>query len=89
MAARAVVTLAELRALLRALDAAALAALLHELGFELYRRELSRWRVVSDLADELLDESMHEARVRLARTLTRLRKPLTRSRRQRSRRRAG
>jgi hypothetical protein len=89
VAARAVVTLAELRALLRALDAAALAALLHELGFELYRRELSRWRVVSDLADELLDESMHEARVRLARTLTRLRKPLTRSRRQRSRRRAG
>jgi hypothetical protein len=73
---------------LRSLDAAALAALLHELGFELYRRELTRWRVVTDLADELLDESMARARARMARALTRLRKPLARSRRQRSRRRA-
>jgi hypothetical protein len=88
VAAAGIVTLDDLRRVLRSLDAPALAALLHELGFELYRRELSRWRVVSDLADELLDESMHQARVRLAATLTRLRKPGTRSRRQRSRRRA-
>jgi hypothetical protein len=52
----------DFRALLRALDAVALAALLHELGFELYRREIARWRVLGELADELADQATFAAR---------------------------
>jgi hypothetical protein len=63
-------TVQEFRALLRRLDPAELTALLHELGFELYQREIARWRVVSDMADELLDRATYDARVTLARNLT-------------------
>lgn len=80
-------TVQDLRAVLRALDAPALAALLHELGFELYRREVQRWRVLSELAAELLSEATIAARARMADLVTGSRAKLTRPRRQRSRRR--
>lgn len=55
-------TLMEFRELLRRLDDTAMAALLHELGFELYRRDLYRWRALSELADDLMDRATFDAR---------------------------
>jgi hypothetical protein len=63
-------TVQEFRRLLRSLEPAELAALLHELGFELYARELAQWRVLSDLADELMARATYEARATMARNLS-------------------
>lgn len=79
-------TPADLRDVLRRLDGAALAALLHELGFELYRRELSRWRVLGDLADELMDQATFVARDKMARSVIRATRPVKVVRRRRLRR---
>jgi hypothetical protein len=58
---------ADLSSFLRSLDALALAALLRELGVELYRREIARWRVLAELSDELIDSVTFSARRTLAR----------------------
>jgi hypothetical protein len=79
-------TITEFRSLLRRLDPTELAALLHELGFELYHREIARWRVLSDLADELMDRATYDARVTLARNLTPARRSVTRARKTTKRR---
>lgn len=54
-----------LRQLLAALDALPLATLLRELGAVLYNREIRQWAVLTDIADELLDEATLAARRRL------------------------
>lgn len=61
----------ELRAMLDDLDALCLAALLRELGRVLYNREIVRWRVVVDISDELLDDALAPARLRLTEQLLR------------------
>jgi len=73
----------DLRAVLRKLDGAALAALLHELGFELYRREIARWRVLGDMADELMDQATFAARDKMARTVITATRSARRARRPR------
>lgn len=73
----------DLRDVLRKLDGAALAALLHELGFELYRREIARWRVLSDIADELMDQATFDARAKLTRVVTTATRSARRARRSR------
>jgi len=55
-------TLSDFRSVLRGLPAAGLAALLIECGFELYRRDISAWRVLTQLADELMDRETFLAR---------------------------
>lgn len=40
---------------LRALDALALAALLHEIGRRLYELDIRNWRALADMRDELVD----------------------------------
>lgn len=45
----------EFRSMLRALSSGAMAALLTELAFQLYSRDIVRWRVLTELADELMD----------------------------------
>jgi len=42
------------RVILRGLDEFELAAVLHELGFELAHREVARWRACAALADDVL-----------------------------------
>jgi len=74
----------EFRSLLHQLSGAALAALLHELAFELYRREVSRWRVLGELADDLLDQATFAARQQIVTRWTR--RPRARRRRSRPRR---
>jgi len=77
-------TLGDFRAVLRGMSAASLAALLHELGFELYRREVSQWRSLSALADELLDRETFAARNHLSEEWLRsLRRKQARPRRRR------
>jgi hypothetical protein len=56
---------AQLRALLTALDDPTIAALLREIGHVLYNREILRWRVLTDVSDELLDRATAPARIRL------------------------
>lgn len=53
------------RALLKALGPLPLAALLRELGAVLFNREVIRWRVLVDIADELVDAEMLAVRERL------------------------
>lgn len=47
------------------MSAASLSALLVEIGFECYRREVSRWRVLTELADELMDRETFLAKKHL------------------------
>ena len=55
----------KLRATLADLDHLPLAALLRELGAILYNRDISQWKVLTDVSDELLDEATLEARKRM------------------------
>ncbi|MGH7393371.1 MAG: hypothetical protein ACREM3_28540 [Candidatus Rokuibacteriota bacterium] len=73
----------DLTHLLQSLDGLALAALLRELGVELYRREIARWRVLTDISDELLDQLTFAARRKL---ITRVLDPPRKVRRRRWRR---
>ena len=64
------------RATLAQLDALALAALLRELGAVLYNRDILRWRVLTDISDELIDVATLAARARLTdRAIASPRKP--------------
>jgi hypothetical protein len=71
-------TLVCFRTTMATLDTMALAALLRELGIVLYNREILRWRVLTDISDELIDVATLPARVRLTERLlvTPPRKPL-------------
>jgi hypothetical protein len=51
--------------LLVALDNLSLASLLHEIAPTLYNREVMRWRVLTDIRDELVDRETFAARDRL------------------------
>ena len=53
------------RQFLRDLDLLALAALLSDAGVELYNRDISNWRVLMDIRDELLDAATFKARQRI------------------------
>ena len=76
-------TRTDLTSVLRRLDDTALAALLHELGFELYRREIARWRVFADVADELMDKATFAARERLTPVVTTMTRKVRSARRPR------
>lgn len=52
--------------MLRELDPASFAALLRELAAEAYNRDISRYRVLLDISEELLDGATLAARERLA-----------------------
>ncbi len=54
------------RQALRVLEAPAMAALLRELGHELYNREILEWRVLTDISAELIDRATFAGRARLA-----------------------
>lgn len=62
-------TIVEFRGILRALNASDVAALLRELGHELYQRELRSWRVLIDMSDELIDQETMAARQHTAQRL--------------------
>lgn len=58
-------TRSQLRAFLGAMESTALAALLRDMGIELYNREIREWRVLTEISDELLDRETVAARGRL------------------------
>ncbi len=77
-------TTTDFRSVLRSLSEAGLAALLTELAFSLYEREITRWRVLTELADELMDRETFLARRHLDEDwIRKARRKVTRRRRQR------
>jgi hypothetical protein len=56
------------RSLLREMNDLSFAVLLRELAFASYNRAISRWAVLSDIADELVDEVTIAARQRITDT---------------------